>query len=924
MGQLVKDQGEFLDGLSPTQEHFLKKYLLEHRLYDELHSLSKPEACEMLGPPFKLKSSSEKLDELPLLSFFYREFGSTFPFIATNSPKDQLSFWQDTVQPFMEKFNQENISNSDERSNSTTKRRQINRKMLSGLLLFYNSTFITNKDLKYQSDTHLKASDTGKLDKFQKSSNEIAISVAGLDDYEDFKYNNDTSINVVAVRDVSATAAPAYSAWNPLSYMSSTEVQRHNFEFILQVTTRTLHGCNYQYGSHFIVRHYHEFKILSNALKKAYPGLMAKRSFEVPLKNKAEAEDYFGGEYEASIVSKSSSIAETKESGSGSGMKGGTLPREKLRLALRGYLRTLIMIPEIIHSKAFQKFISDSSLIFNELTPDDIIDFNRRIEHEKKSFSTQLEFQKQTSKVMIQLTQDFDDFKKKLILDPETISTIFHDIKDSGSIKDQSQVIKTFNEWCKLEVAATLYHTFLSQDNSAEWLNKCRRFHRLFPYNFVYGILRYTNPVKVVGKLLDLLLMNIPSISFGWGNDSDKPKGGSNLLSIIFTMLLDEDLSDFEKELTSLREEKLDSDYDIFLERIEAYCELDNDTTEEIKQESELKSDDLLLTVLSTDLISPKLSTSIDHFKFSQIKSSFQSYQLISIEKSVTKSELFLNLKQYWQIQIRKKDTKVLKQLWKEPELTNLLRETITIFYQPLIQVFAKAQMHVVFKSFQTFMNDLMRELHLLSNKEVYYLNPFQIFNRLKALLDKHEDVLWRFLHNVYINDEQSLFENVIKWTEKYLFMLRIKFVEEDKVKLRFSSKGLDLDRELFMVQLNARTDSVVKKRKLFKQYLEKKSLTPKDTSLQSKLDQEWEVVNGQMFADSQPADFGVSEEDFEEFNHANLEEELTGLGQLESNLKKDLFELEEEARKVGTSELDKLDVGVKQQLLVMLRGIRL
>lgn len=35
---------------------------------------------------------------------------------------------------------------------------------------------------------------------------------------------------------------------------------------------------------------------------------------------------------------------------------------------------------------------------------------------------TQIEFQQQTTKVMMQLTKDFDDFKAKMVMNPDMIS----------------------------------------------------------------------------------------------------------------------------------------------------------------------------------------------------------------------------------------------------------------------------------------------------------------------------------------------------------------------------------------------------------------------------------------------------------------------------------------------------------------------
>ena len=51
-----------------------------------------------------------------------------------------------------------------------------------------------------------------------------------------------------------------------------------------------------------------------------------------------------------------------------------------------------------------------------------------------------------------------------------------------------------------------------------------KKFHRIFPHNIVYGILKYTNPMKIISRIVDLLLVNIPS--FPWNllelNDHSK------------------------------------------------------------------------------------------------------------------------------------------------------------------------------------------------------------------------------------------------------------------------------------------------------------------------------------------------------------------------------------------------------------------
>ncbi|ABN65748.2 predicted protein [Scheffersomyces stipitis CBS 6054] len=922
---------DFLDGLTPAQEHFLKKYLLEYRLSDELHTFSRADVCELVGFPFKTTLKKSGFDVLPLSTFYMRNFVAQFPFIASNSDNVQRAFWQETVQPFVESFNSKNISSSEERQTNATKRRQVNKKFLSGMLLFYNSVIITNKELTYLNESHLKPSDTGKMDKFSANLNDDALCVDDIDKHDMKKFHHNLSINIVALRRtgaaVAGTPSNSISSWSPMRFVTSSRpsAPRHHYEFVIQVTTRESVDGNFQYKSHFIARHYHEFKTLESKLKRHLPGVMSTEVSELPRKFSND-NGYNDIAHEKDTESELASLSSTVNGSS----KTTKLVREKLRLSLRGYLRTLSKYPEIVHSDIFLDFIDHGSFNYRQLSEVELEDHKNRIEHERTMLKTQVEFQKQTAKVIVNLTKDFESLKKDIIMNPSTLSGIFDQIGKSSDIKKQTPFLKTLNEWCKLEAAATLYQVFLSQDNSNDWLNRCRKFHRLFPYNLVYGILRFTNPLKIVSRIVDLLLVNIPTVSIpSWGSKDEeelkeiaKKSGSRNLLSMIFVMLLDESLSSYETELKLLREEKLDSEYEIFLERIERYTDVDYAVVDAIKRESYEKSQDLLLTVLSTDLIKPPLRTIEDKYKYSQIVKSQMSYDQLAEHKNVVDSALYLNLKQYWQVQIRKKDADLFKQLWKEPELTKLIKNFLMVFYQPMMRIFTKADIHVVFRDFQKFMDDLMKELSIINNQEIYYLNSFEVFDRLKSLFDKHEDVLWKFIHTLYVKDDEHLFKGLVLWIEKFLVALRIKFFDEETVKLNLSSANLGIDEELFLKQLNSRAERTILRRKLFKEFLEVQASTGDETA-QDKIDSKWEEVNNQLYGEFNTKGLGIDLEDVEEFNHLNAEEDL-GDHSNERVLKQKLFDLEKNLVDYGTSELDKLDDSVKSQLSTLLTNLKI
>lgn len=946
-----------LGELSPTQEHFFKKYLLEARLAHELHLLSRPDCLELMGPPFRGEKTLEA--DLPMLQFFFHQFVKTFPFITNNLDADQRAFWQDTVQPFVESFNLKGISESVERLDHATKRHQVNKKLLSGLLLFFNSMLITPQDILYLQADHLKPSDTGKIDKLQKGpagTGDLSFHMAHTDRSQapsSLKYVNDLNLNIVAVRRVgeASLGASIYSAnqgssWNPflivLSFSGSNSGPRHHFEFLIQVTERTLVDEKYVYETHIIARPYGQFRDLEHALKRKFPGLMATDVHRLPLKMKHDDGVEEKGSENETTTTTSSSSPEVLVTSLGSLSQSPPPPRiklarEKLRLALRGYLNSLISHPEIAHCEDLRDFLSNPMLVFETLSATDDQDHAERVENEKLLISTQYEFQKHTSKVVVELSKDFEEFKADLIMNPNSLSRVFKEFSEKESFDDMSPILKTFMDWFKLEVAATLYQVFLSQDNSSEWFLKCKKFHRLFPYGMVYTILKYTNPVKIVGRVLDLLLVNFPSFSFPlWGSSREadelknvsKKTGTKNLLSIIFVTLLDEDLSDYQKEITKLREseELRPQEYAIFVKRIESYVMETNGTVlEEIKQEAVEKNADLLLTILATKRLLPLLSHH-DEKALRAILASHEAYVSIEGNKEIANSGLYLNLKQYWQLQVRRKDKDIMKQLWQEPELTQLIKQFLTIFYQPLMRVFKKCDIHLVFRDYEHFMDDLMAQLTELNNGEMYYMTSIQIFSRFQKLLDKHQEVLWRFLHNLYLKDDQHIFINLIKWVEKFLTLLKMKFTDEEAVLMRLDTlePSSAVDPELFVTQLDSRIAKIVLKRRLLKEYLQKNTTNAGD---QAHIDQQWEKVNDGVFAGTEGREFGVDGADLEEFNltheHDASIDRASKDNAAQRELRKQIRELDQSLDSEGTSELDKFHEGVRGQLQVLLGRFR-
>lgn len=759
-------------------------------------------------------------EKLPLLSFFFQEYVSTFPFITNNTEKQQQQFWQDVFQ-FVENFNSKHFSTSNER-NGLTKRSQANKKLLGGLLVFYNSVLITDNEMDYLTEPHLKASDTAKLDKFdfQKKKN---ITVIGMNQYDRMKFINGIYINIVALRRVEGEQ----------SWFFTTS---HHHDFIIQVVRKD------NLETRFICKSHNQLSKLEHDLKKELPGVMLTLQVKLPHKPK---------DSENSI--------------------------ETSRMAIRSWLRQLANRMEVVESSVFSDFLSTNE---TTLTPEDEEDYKHRINHEMDILRTQIEFHDQTAKVMQDLTHNFENFKHSVTREDDAVMSLFKEIGSLSSIKEASPLLKTFNDWCKLQLAAIVYQTFLGLDDSYAILKKTKKFHRLFPYSLIYAILRFTNPMKMVSRIIDLLFVNIPRLPT-WNRqlaEDSKNTGARNLFSLILIMLLNEDLNGFGKELYTLKE-KL-TGYELYMERIDNYVLLPNEEMERVRQEA---SGNLVITTLSTTLISPPADE-----KLKQILASY---------RGEGDSTLYLNLKQYWLLQIRTRDKLLFKELWRQPELINLIKSTVDYFYTPLIKVFAKAKVHIAFSALEGLNNDMLKTLSSIQRSD--HLNSTEIYQRIKTVLDDHEEVLWNFIRDVYVNDDEKIFFKLIMWIERFLTLVRLKFENKQAVMLDIKVENVN---PLLKKQLHAKIDATLAKRKLFKDYLEAKN------SQRDELEKDWEKMNDELIGSTTADDFGVKSEDIQDINNVALEENILESNQ--TNLEKELLaKLNAIDTNSDTSELDKIDI---------------
>lgn len=933
----LKQPQSVIDSLSPIQEHFLKKYLLQHRLFEELDFFSQPGCCKGFGYPFsesKGKEAEIECSDYPLFKYFFYTFVETFPLVSKLDRRIQDYFWQKVLMPFIESFNSKGISEAKERADDVSKRKQVNSKVVSSLLLFYNSMLITNNDISYFKEPHLHSYETSFFSKLLKKPAELG-SVSLLDDYgnlDDLKrktFINDVSLNVVAVKyttDELATQEESKSTlfgrvsgfFVPRStarFVPGKKARKHLF--VIQGIKRSKHEENgFEYKATFIARSYSEFREFHNQLKSRFPGLAATDLPKLPPKIKHDDGvdvDYGSDDDENELTtSQFSQYNSSLRNSHKSNKTNKQFDRERLRLALRGYITNLSKIPEVVKSETYLNFFFDSDLTYDSLSPDELRDHEIRISHEKCLMETQIEFQRKTATTLGELSAQVDQIKNELIKSPHYLSEVFDQMGNVSSSEEIPDTLRIFVEWSKLQICATLYQVFLGVDNSSEWLAKCKKFHALFPYFIVSQILKFTNPTKVVSSIIKLLLAEIPSFSPQWFGDKffnstkDSRTSSRNLLSYICIVLLDEDLNDYKKEIKLIKEKFLENKkIHIFVERIEAYVDAkDNSLLRLLVEESLNTKKDFFLCVLSSDKIKPSLADA-DKLVYKEMETCYDS-------ENPAHEDAFVHLKEYWHLLLRKRDKDLMKQLWKEPELTYLIKKSLEFFYQPLVQLFARCDIHLFFKDFEKFMDDLIKELERLDNGDIYFSTPIEIHDAFKSVINKHLESFWLFFNKLYSNDKEKIFLHLVEWIELFLRSFQMKFKDPLKVTLDLNLLQIEnTNKDLLIAQLNFKIEKTLYKRQLLKHYTELKSRNSQPKSQQEHVDASWKKLNEGIFNDIHGTQFGLNDDDVIQYNFYQVMADSRESENLDVHEKKvfaKLLALEREINEADTSELDKLD----------------
>lgn len=773
--------GQILTG---KQEHYLKRELISRQVHAEIQELNSPTALQRFGAPFRSEYGevSPMESELPLLRYIFVNHVRKFPFLNQAREKE---FWQDKLQVFLESFASKYISSSEDRLEET-KRRKLAKKSEKLVELMMVSGIPTASG--YEERIRF-----AEMEVVDRGANEQGLVV----NQPEGNYINGWDVNVAAVRITSVKRTVRY---------------HQHAEFLIRVKKA-------DEPERYVGRRYGDFVKLHKNLRREMPGKMLP---PLPRKNKSSTMSSLmpGADDDASSVSSVSTQASLMEdsgrmytpthrrlksslsltAGSGTGTpKRKTSPRPSLsrepspqpirlhredqRVSLRAFLRTMLQNPQFAESKSVADFFSSQPIALNE---EELEDVSRRKDMDARRLEEQKQFYEIARKRAAELDSYMEKFRRDIV-ERNGLTKLFAEIRNKEKLEDLSPEYKKFAEWLRIEVAATIYHLFLAEDNSPELFAQARRIHSLVPYTVLKNVIRIANPAAVMSGVLDLFLA--------------QPFGTKSLLQRIFAQALADGIRQFQRSIDDLVGKIADP---VLTNKLKAFVESSEETKNAVRDEAQSENIDLVVSILRSEEFNPELTPP-------QIQRVYNAWVAWNSavenddEELKQGAEMFSQLKQLLKLMTRQRDKAMMAAMIEEPTTLQLFRDLFTIFYEPLIRVYKSANVYSSITDFAQFADDVIKTVEVAQRQDVS-ADPNQTVQMFIDLCARHEHNLYKFIHEVHIHDN-GLFTALMGWIEGILEFLR-KGPQGGKLDMNAIFQGaLDMsviDKEVCIAEIDA------------------------------------------------------------------------------------------------------------------------
>jgi hypothetical protein len=164
-----------------------------------------------------------------------------------------------------------------------------------------------------------------------------------------------------------------------------------------------------------------------------------------------------------------------------------------------------------------------------------------------------------------------------------------------------------------------------------------------------------------------------------------------------------------------------------------------------------------LLALLRNDDIEPMLSTE-------------QITMLVTFDEAHETKKLFKHIHQLWELYARQYEQELMMDLVFQGVTGELLKEFISVFYQPLAQVYKAADIGTTIRHVAAFLDDLVQVIEQLQQAPADEKMCHDITNTIQLFIDlvqRHEQHFYDFVHNVHSQEASRVFDELVQYLDK-------------------------------------------------------------------------------------------------------------------------------------------------------------
>ena len=632
--------------------------------------------------------------KLLMLRHSLHRFVLTFPFLASAPP----DFFPNKVQVFLERLLERKMVVVDEEEGDTTATTTLLRKLERYLCLLISSGI----HLKNTKEEVVRISERDRmriatLEAQRKATNGAGINIA----------DTQLDVNIVSVRSAMGKGRLRNKAHD---------------EFIL--CTRA--GAEQQV---YVARRYNEIAKLHVALRTKFSDL------DIP---GPPAKDR-------------TTMTTSDASGDLS------LARERNRLTLRAYIRSLLAIPEVSDSETMRDFLLADPI---ELSPAEERDAAARRHADQIRLEQREQFAKETAARARQLHEHIGAFKADL-LQPDGLSLLFATIRRSPHIQQLPEKYQLIVEWAKSSMASGLYSMFVGKDSASQNFAQLKYIHSMVPYFMVRSILRISNPMAMMRSLLDLFLA--------------QPFGQKSLLQRMFTNQIHEEMNEM-REMNKRVQARIGDAH--LARKVDEFIAMPYAVQRTYIGRAEDERVDILTIVMRSPL-----GGDLEQMQVHRIVTASRAYAALKRERraALARGEpepepdnddawLYEDLHVYMNLARKIRDKEQLIDLIYDPATTDLLKDIITIFYAPLAQVYKAANIADTLSDVQVFITDLIKTVE--EHEQLSLAEPHKMVQVFVNLVQRHEQLFYHFIYQVHTQGS-DLFDRLVRWIELFVNYVR-------------------------------------------------------------------------------------------------------------------------------------------------------